>query len=158
MTSLTHLDEAGRAVMVDVGGKPATPRRARVEARVIMSPEAFAALQARALPKGDAVAVARVAGLLAAKRTAELIPLCHPLPIEHIALTLEPDEESCAVQVSCTVATTAKTGIEVEAFTATAIAAVALYDMIKAVDPSATITGLRLVSKTGGKQPYQRVV
>ena len=142
--------------MVDVGGKLPTAREALVEASVVMSPEALAALQQRALAKGDAAAVARVAGFLAAKRTAELIPLCHPLPIEHMELAVEPDEAAGAVRLSCRMAATAKTGVEMEAFTATAVAALVLYDMVKAVDPSATITNLRLVSKTGGKQPYRR--
>ena len=153
---LSHVDEQGRAVMVDVSEKRPTSREARVEASVMMSPQALEALQQRALAKGDAAAVARVAGFLAAKHAAELIPLCHPLPIEHMELAIEPDEAAGAVRLSCRMTAIAKTGIEMEAFTATAIAALALYDMVKAVDPSATITNLRLVSKAGGKQPYER--
>ena len=155
-TPLSHIDSTGRAVMVNVGGKLPTAREAHVEAAVVMSPQALAALQQRALAKGDAAAVARAAGFLAAKRTAELIPLCHPIPIEHMELAIEPDEAAGAVRISCCMAATAKTGVEMEAFTAVAVAALTLYDMIKAVDPAATITGLRLVSKTGGKQPYER--
>lgn len=154
---LSHVDEHGRAGMVNVGGKTATARQATVEGFLQLSGKAFRALTSKSLKKGDAFTVAKIAGLLAAKRTADLIPLCHPLPLEHadVAFTLMPKKNSVRVQAQT--ATTAKTGIELEAFVAASLALLALYDMIKAVDPAATITGIRLMDKTGGKTPFWRM-
>jgi cyclic pyranopterin phosphate synthase len=143
--------------MVDVSTKLPTRRQARVEAVVRMSTAAFEALSRQALAKGDALVVAQLAGMQAAKRTAELIPLCHSLPLEHIAVTLHPDARTHTVRVVAQAVTTAKTGIEMEAFTAAAVAALALYDMIKAVDAAAVIADLRLLAKTGGKQRFERM-
>lgn len=157
MKPLSHLDRNGRARMVDVSAKQPTHRRARVQCVVHLSREAFEAIQAGALAKGDAFTVAKIAGIQAAKRTAELIPLCHPLPIEQVEITFEPDAVLCSIRIIAQTTTTAKTGIELEAFTAAAMAALALYDMVKAVDPAARITDLELVSKTGGAQPFKRL-
>ena len=156
MTALSHLDRRGRAAMVDVGPKAATRREAQVGCCVHLSAAAMDALTRAVLVKGDALTVAKIAGIQAAKRTAELIPLCHPIPIEHLDVALTPEPRTGTIQVLASVSTTAKTGIEMEAFTAAAVAAVTLYDMIKAVDPAATITDLRLIRKTGGKQPFER--
>ena len=142
--------------MVDVGAKAPTPRAAIVQCLVRLSPEAFAALQQAQLKKGDAMTVAQLAGIQAAKRTDELIPLCHSLPLEHVAVSLIPDEAAGAVRVRCRTATTAKTGVEMEAFVGAAAAALALYDMIKAVDPLATITDLQLMEKSGGTHTIRR--
>lgn len=142
--------------MIDVSAKAPAHRQAAVEGRVHLSPEAFLAIQQQSLGKGDPLTVATIAAIQAAKRTAELIPLCHPLPIDHVeaAMTLEPSTHT--VRIVCHTTTTAKTGIEMEAFVGASIAALTLYDMVKAVDPSATITDLRLLNKTGGTQPFHR--
>lgn len=153
---LTHVDGHGRARMVDVSEKIPTRRQALVEGRLVVSPTAFAAIQHHNLAKGDPFTVAKLAGIQAAKRTDELIPLCHPLPLEHLDIVFEPDADSSTIRVVCESATTAKTGIEMEAMTATSIALLTLYDMVKAVDPSATITNLRLVRKSGGKRDFSR--
>lgn len=142
--------------MVDVSAKRATRRQARVQTVIRLSPEAFDALQHQTLVKGDAFTVAKIAGLQAAKRTADLIPLCHPLPIEHLELVCEPDAATHTIRLVASATTTAKTGIELEAFVAAAIGAVSLYDMVKAIDPYATITDLQLLSKTGGTHPFRR--
>jgi cyclic pyranopterin phosphate synthase len=151
---LTHLDEKGAARMVDVGDKPSTRRVARAQGRVVMSPATLELLAQGGLPKGDALAVARVAGIMAAKRTPELIPLCHPLPISSVSLdfTLEPG----AVLIEAVVATTAPTGVEMEALTAVSVAALALYDMIKSVEKGASIAGVWLAEKSGGKSGHYR--
>ena len=156
MTRLSHLDRNGRARMVDVSGKAPTRRHARVQCVMHVSPDAFEAIRRQTLKKGDPITVATLAGLQAAKRTAELIPLCHPLPIEHVDLRVTLEASTHTIRVEAQVITTAKTGIEMEAFVATAMAALTLYDMVKAVDPAATITDLQLVSKTGGKQGFKR--
>jgi cyclic pyranopterin phosphate synthase len=156
MTRLSHLDRNGRARMVDVSAKAPTRRRARVQAVVHLSEAAFEAVQRGGMDKGDPITVARLAGIQAAKRTDELIPLCHPLPLEHVAVACEPDAATRTIRIVVETVTTAKTGIEVEAFVATAIASVALYDMVKAVDPLATITDLQLLEKTGGRHPITR--
>lgn len=145
-----HLDERGRARMVGVGHKPPRERRAVAEAIVRMSPEAVRAVAEGTLPKGDAGAVARVAGILGAKRTPELIPLCHPLPIDRAAVEVEPDPGRGEVRVEATVETVARTGVEMEALTAAAIAALAVYDMVKGVDAGVVVERLRLVEKTKG--------
>src|SRR5919108_3525935 len=145
--SLSHVDEAGRIRMVDVGAKPALRRRAGARAFVRMGAETAAVL--RSLPKGDALATAQVAGIMAAKRTAELIPLCHPLPLSHVDVRLEVGEEGVAIEAD--VETTAQTGVEMEALTAAAVAALTVYDMAKALDAEMTIDELRLLEKS--KEP-----
>ena len=143
--------------MVDVSAKAPTRRQARVQAVITLSPKAFEAIQQQSLKKGDPFTVAQIAGIQAAKRTAELIPLCHALPIEHLEVTQEADAARHAIRLVAHATTTAKTGVELEAFVAAAIGSLALYDMIKAIDPAATITDLQLLSKTGGKTPFTRV-
>ncbi|MDO8879390.1 MAG: cyclic pyranopterin monophosphate synthase MoaC [Coriobacteriia bacterium] len=145
---LTHLDENGAAHMVDVGAKPVTHRVATAEATVHMQPETLAMIVEGRAPKGDVFAVARIAGIQAAKRTADLIPLCHPLPITKVSVELEPGQAE--VHITATVATDGKTGIEMEALTAAAVAGLALYDMCKAVDRGMEVTSVRLLEKSGG--------
>ena len=157
MKRLSHVDRHGRAKMVDVSAKAHARRQAQVQAVIMLSPEAFEAIQQQSLKKGDPFTVAKIAGIQAAKRTAELIPLCHPLPIEHLEITFEPDATAHRIRLVAQTTTTAKTGIEMEAFVAASVAALALYDMVKAVDPSATITDLHLLRKTGGTQPFTRL-
>ena len=143
MSELSHIDETGAVRMVDVGGKPLSRRRAVARARVQMSPETSRRLHD--LPKGDALATAQLAGIMAAKRTSELIPLCHPLPLSHIEVTLAVEEGS--VEITAVVETTAQTGVEMEALTAASVAALTIYDMCKAVDKAMLIGDLRLVEK-----------
>ncbi|MCP3993879.1 MAG: cyclic pyranopterin monophosphate synthase MoaC [bacterium] len=145
----THLDDQGNARMVDVGAKGATARVATAEALVAMSLDVKERLFAGDLPKGDALGVARVAAIMAAKQTSSLIPLCHPIPIDGIDVVIEETDDGARVEV--TARTTAKTGIEMEAMTGAAIGAVALYDMIKGLDRSAEVRAVRLLSKSGGK-------
>jgi len=149
-SKLTHFDAEGRAVMVDVGGKPVTDRAATARARVVMQPETLAMIRAGTAKKGDVLGVARLAGIMAAKRTADLIPLCHPLPITNVTIDLEPAGED-TVEIAATVKTTGQTGVEMEALTAASIAALTVYDMCKAVDRGMRIEGLRVVAKSGGK-------
>jgi cyclic pyranopterin monophosphate synthase len=144
---LSHVDEAGSVRMVDVGGKPASRRRARASAVVAMRPETARSL--RELPKGDALATAQIAGIMAAKRTADLIPLCHPLPLSHVDVSLELGRDG--VEIVATAETTAQTGVEMEALTAAAVAALTVYDMAKAIDPEMAVTEVRLLEKT--KEP-----
>ena len=144
----THLDERGQARMVGVGHKPAVGRRAVAEAVVRMAPESARAISEGALPKGDAAAVARVAGIMAAKRTPELIALCHPLPIDRAAVDVAVNAGAGEVRITATVETTARTGVEMEALTAASVAALNVYDLVKGIDPAITIDGLRLVEKT----------
>jgi cyclic pyranopterin phosphate synthase len=146
---LTHLDEAGAARMVDVSAKPETEREAVAAARLVVTPETAALLAGGNLPKGDALAVARVAGIMGAKRTADLIPLCHPLPLT--AVEVELDVGNAAVEIRATARTTARTGVEMEALTAATVAALALYDMVKGVQRDARIEGVRLLAKRGGR-------
>lgn len=148
---LTHLDESGRARMVDVGGKPDTQRIAVAKGEVVMQPTTLRLIQEGGIEKGDVLAVAQVAGVLAAKRTHELIPMCHPLLLTHVSLTFEPDETRSAIEITATVKTTGKTGVEMEALTAVSIAALTIYDMAKAVDRGMRIQNVRLVRKSGGK-------
>jgi cyclic pyranopterin phosphate synthase len=154
---LSHLDRNGRARMVDVSAKAPTPRQASVQAVIRLSPEAFEAIQRQSLKKGDPFTVAMIAGIQAAKRTAELIPLCHSLPLDHVEITCESRAATNSIRLVAHAATTAKTGVELEAFVAAAIGALALYDMVKALDPAATITGLQLLRKTGGQEPFIRL-
>jgi cyclic pyranopterin phosphate synthase len=150
MSEFSHFDAAGRAVMVDVGAKPETERAATACARVVMQPETLRLIRAGTARKGDVLGVARLAGIMAAKRTAELIPLCHPLPISAVAIDLEPDGED-GVAITATVRTTGRTGVEMEALTAASIAALTVYDMCKSVDRGMRVEGLRLIAKSGGK-------
>lgn len=150
---LSHLDARGRARMVGVGHKPAVVRRAVAEARVRMAPESARAMSDGALPKGDAAAVARVAGLMAAKRTPELVALCHPLPIDRAAVEVEVDAPGGVVRIVAEVETTARTGVEMEALTAASVAALNVYDMVKGMDPSIVIEAVRLLEKTTGEAP-----
>ncbi len=149
MSELTHLDAAGAARMVDVGAKDDTVREAVATGRIGMSAEAARAIAEGAVKKGDVLAVARVAGIMAAKKTAELIPLCHPLPLSRVDIALAPDASGVTVTATC--ACTGKTGVEMEALTAASVALLTIYDMAKAIDKSMTIESVQLVSKTGGK-------
>ena len=149
MSDLSHVDAEGRVAMVDTTGKAQTARRAVASARVLMSAETVAALRAGRTPKGDPLEAARIAGIMAAKRTAELIPLCHPLPLTHADVRAELRDDG--VYLEAEAATTAQTGVEMEALTAAAVAALTVYDMCKAVEKGMTITDVRLEEKTGGK-------
>lgn len=149
---LTHLDEQGTARMVDVGEKPDTERVAVAAGRVLMQPETLRLIREGALKKGDVLTVARVAAIMAAKRTADLIPLCHPLPLTHIDVDLTLNDERHAVEIRATVRTRGKTGVEMEALTAVTTAALTVYDMAKAVDREMQITDVRLLEKRGGQR------
>ncbi|KTE74796.1 MAG: cyclic pyranopterin monophosphate synthase MoaC [Sphingopyxis terrae] len=145
----THLDESGAAHMVDVGAKAATGRRAVASGRIAMAPEALAAIRAGNAPKGDVLSTARIAGIMAAKRTAELIPLCHPLALTSVAV--EFDWEADGISVRATAATTGPTGVEMEALTAASVALLTLYDMAKALDRAMVLGDIRLLEKSGGR-------
>ncbi|MBX9859163.1 MAG: cyclic pyranopterin monophosphate synthase MoaC [Sphingomonas sp.] len=149
MSDLTHLDESGAARMVDVGAKDATQREAVATGRITMSAEAATAIAQGTAKKGDVLAVARVAGIMAAKRTSDLIPLCHPLPLSKVTIDLAPDATGVTVTATC--ACTGPTGVEMEALTATSVALLTIYDMAKAIDKAMVVSDIRLVSKTGGK-------
>ncbi|MDE3115672.1 MAG: cyclic pyranopterin monophosphate synthase MoaC [Pseudomonadota bacterium] len=151
MSKLSHLDESGAARMVDVSDKAVTAREASAEAVIRLSPEAYEAAIGGTGPKGDVLAAARLAGIMAAKKTSELIPLCHPLPIAKAGIDFEPLAESHSLRIIAMVKTTAQTGIEMEALTAASVAALTVYDMVKAVDKSAVIETIRLLTKSGGK-------
>ncbi|XP_049597471.1 molybdenum cofactor biosynthesis protein 1 isoform X1 [Syngnathus scovelli] len=153
---LTHTDAQGRASMVDVGSKSPTRRAAEARATVLLSPVAFGLLQKNQLAKGDALAVAQLAGIMGSKQTSTLIPLCHPLPLDHTSVTLELDQRRNAVVVTAWCRTTGRTGVEMEALTAVSIAALTIYDMCKAVSHDITITDIQLLSKTGGKRDFLR--
>jgi len=146
---LTHVDAAGRAAMVDVSSKPATHRLARARAVVEMSPETARAIRDATLSKGDALAVARLAGIMAAKRTGELIPLCHPLGLDHVDVDIRLEGATAIVETTAT--TMGRTGVEMEAMTAATVAALTLYDMAKAMDRGMRISGVELLEKRGGK-------
>jgi cyclic pyranopterin phosphate synthase len=146
---LTHTDDSGHARMVDVSAKDVTAREARASGRVLLSAEAIAALRAGQVPKGDALAVARIAGIQAAKRTPDLVPLCHPIAIHAVTVDLQVTDN--AVEIATTVRTADRTGVEMEALTSVTVAALALIDMVKAIDPAAVITDVRVEEKTGGK-------
>lgn len=149
--NLTHIDETGAARMVDVGAKPATMREARAACRIIMQPGTLALILAGTAKKGDVLATARIAGIMAAKRTADLIPLCHPLALSAVTIDLMPDPALPGVQITAMVRTTGPTGVEMEALTAASVAALTLYDMVKAVDRAMRIDDLRVTHKSGGK-------
>jgi cyclic pyranopterin monophosphate synthase len=150
MNSFTHLDEHGQMHMVDVGDKPETLRRATAACRVVVGPKVYPLLLANELPKGDVWAAARLAGIMAAKNTAQLIPLCHPLPLSGVEVEFIPEPGEWAVDIRVQVRTRARTGVEMEALTAAAVAALTIYDMCKAVDRGLMITGLMLMEKSGG--------
>ena len=155
MDQLSHVDETGRIRMVDTSDKVETARNAIASARVLMATETVAALRAHQTPKGDPLEAARLAGIMAAKRTAELIPLCHPLPLTHVEV--KASIEDFGVHLEASVSTNAQTGVEMEALTAVSIAALTIYDMCKALDKGITISDVRLERKTGGKSgDYQR--
>jgi len=153
MTSdaLSHLDEHGNARMVDVSDKDVTQREATARGRVRMAPSTLALIVEGRMPKGDVFATARIAGIMAAKRTHDLIPLCHPLPISGVEVRLEPAASGDAVEIEATVRVTARTGVEMEALTAVSVAALTVYDMCKAVERGMTIEGVRLTAKSGGR-------
>lgn len=151
MSEFTHLDAQGRAQMVDVTAKPVTERSATAQARVIMQPETLAMITEGRHKKGDVLAVARIAGIQAAKKTADLIPLCHPLLLTSIKVELEADPANHQIVIHATCKLSGQTGVEMEALTAVSVAALTLYDMCKAVDKGMTIDGIRLLEKLGGK-------
>jgi cyclic pyranopterin phosphate synthase len=148
---LSHLDRRGRARMVDVSAKAVTAREAVARGALRMQPATLARISAGDLPKGDVLAVARLAGIMAAKRTADLIPLCHPLPLSHVGVELVPDAKGSCVRIEGRVRVEARTGVEMEALTAVAVAGLTLYDMCKAVDREMTLDAVRLVEKSGGR-------
>jgi cyclic pyranopterin phosphate synthase len=148
---LTHLDDAGRPRMVDVTGKAATARVAAAKGVVRMQPATFRLIKSGGTAKGDVFAAARLAGIMAAKRTPDLIPLCHPLLIGNVSVDFTPDEANSTIEITATVASTGQTGVEMEALTATAVTALTIYDMCKAVDRGMKIENIRLVRKSGGK-------
>jgi cyclic pyranopterin phosphate synthase len=151
MSGFTHFDQDGNAVMVDVSDKAVTARSATAKARVTVSEQTMIDIRSGTAKKGDVLGIARVAGIMAAKRTSDLIPLCHPLPISAVTVDLEPNEDNRSVDITATVRTTARTGVEMEALTAASVAALTVYDMCKAVDRSMRIEGLRVTHKEGGK-------
>ena len=151
MTDLTHLDEEGTARMVDVGAKESTPRRAVARAVVRMTPETAAMVAAGEAPKGDVLGVARIAGIQAATRTGELIPLCHPIGLDHVDVDAKLDVGAGTVTLTATAAVTARTGVEMEAMTAAAIAALTVYDMVKGLERGVRIETVELLSKSGGR-------
>jgi cyclic pyranopterin phosphate synthase len=148
---LTHIDRRGRPRMVDVSGKPATPRRAVAEARVLLAQETLSLIIDGAGPKGDVMSVAELAGVMGAKRTADLIPLCHPIALTDLGVEITPDRVAGQLRIRTTAATTGPTGVEMEALTAAAVAALTVYDMVKGIDRFAEIVGVRLLEKSGGK-------
>ncbi len=147
----THLDEHGRPRMVDVSAKPATARRAIAEGEVALAPETLRAIVDRSISKGDVLAVAELAGVMAAKRTSELIPLCHPLGLTDLHVSAVPDEPAGIIRITAEAATTGPTGVEMEALTAVSVAALTVYDMVKALERGVTIRSIRLLSKSGGR-------
>jgi cyclic pyranopterin phosphate synthase len=150
-SGFTHFDTAGNAMMVDVSDKAVTVRSATARARVVMDPATLAMIMEGTAKKGDVLGVARLAGIMGAKRTADLIPLCHPLPVTSVKVNLTPDTAGTAVEIEATVKTTGQTGVEMEALTAASVAALTVYDMCKAVDRGMRIEGLRVTHKAGGK-------
>ncbi|MBY0613620.1 MAG: cyclic pyranopterin monophosphate synthase MoaC [Beijerinckiaceae bacterium] len=151
MTRLTHLDENGAASMVDVAEKPATTRIAVAEGRIVMMPATLDLIRDGAAKKGDVIGIARIAGIMAAKRTHELIPLCHPLALTKVSVNLEFDDDLPGIRITASAKVTGQTGVEMEALTAVSIACLTVYDMAKAVDRGMRIDGIRLVEKSGGQ-------
>jgi len=156
MSRLTHIDERGAASMVDVSAKPNTEREARAEGYVVMAPETLALIKSGNAKKGDVLGVARIAGIMAAKKTHELIPLCHPLLLSKIAVELEHDDALPGIRVIATAKLSGQTGVEMEALTAVSVACLTLYDMVKAADRAMRIEGIRLIEKKGGKSGHYR--
>lgn len=156
MSKLSHLDEKGAARMVDVSGKDVTERIARAEGFVSMRPDTLALVEKGEVKKGDVLATARIAGIMAAKRTHELIPLCHPLAITKASIELTPTRDPAGIKVSAEVKVAGQTGVEMEALTAVSVACLTLYDMLKAADKAMTISNIRLVEKMGGKSGHYR--
>ena len=150
MTEFTHFDDKGNAYMVDVSDKDITKRIAVAEGTIKLSREAMDAVLGRKIKKGDVFTVAQVAGIMGAKRTSEIIPMCHPLALSNAAVTFEVDEEACTIKATCTASIEAKTGVEMEALTGVSIALLTIYDMCKAIDKQMLIGGIHLVQKTGG--------
>lgn len=151
MSKLTHLDDQGRASMVDVSEKPETKRIAVAKGRIYMKPETLSLIEAGGIKKGDVYTVARLAGIMAAKKTADLIPLCHPLPIQNVQVELTSNANENCVDITATASLYGRTGIEMEALAAVSVAGLAIYDMCKAVDKAMRITDVRLTHKSGGK-------
>jgi cyclic pyranopterin phosphate synthase len=151
MKDLSHVDPEGRARMVDVGAKPETARVARAEGSITMSAEALAAIERNAVSKGDVIATARIAGIMAAKKTSELIPLCHPLPLTDAGVDIEVDHSLPGLRATAWASTHGRTGVEMEALTAVTVALLTVYDMAKALDRGMEISGIRLIGKRGGK-------
>ncbi len=149
--SLTHLDEEGRARMVDVGWKPTTDREATAKGHVSVQPETLRLIKEGLMKKGDVLTIAQLAGIMGAKRTSDLVPLCHPLPLNQVQVELNLDEQQSRVEITATASTSAKTGVEMEALTAVSVAALTVYDMCKAVDRGMRIEAIRLVRKRGGQ-------
>ncbi|MFL5259228.1 MAG: cyclic pyranopterin monophosphate synthase MoaC [Hyphomicrobiales bacterium] len=156
MSKFTHLDEKGAARMVDVGAKEVTLREATAKGRVLMQPETLAAIESGTAKKGDVLATARIAGIMAAKKTHELIPLCHPLMISSVTVEFAPDRQHSAIEVAATVTVDGKTGVEMEALTAVSVACLTLYDMCKSADRGMRIADIRLTEKSGGKSGRYR--
>ena len=150
MSDLTHFDQAGNAVMVDVTAKPETERTASARGSVLMRPETLAMIQAGGAAKGDVLGVARLAGIMAAKRTADLIPLCHPLGLTSVTLNFTPDTGRSAIDIVATCKLAGRTGVEMEALTAVSVAALTIYDMCKSVDRSMVLTDIQVIHKSGG--------
>ena len=151
MTELTHADAAGRAKMVDVGEKLETERVARAEGTIIMSGAAFAAIESNSLSKGDAIATARIAGIMAAKKTADFIPLCHNIPLTDVGVDVAMDRSLPGLRIQAWASSRGRTGVEMEALTAATVALLTLYDMAKSIDRAMEISGIRLIAKSGGK-------
>jgi len=151
MAELTHLNAAGAVHMVEVGDRPSTRREATAEGLIQMGPQVLALVLAGQAPKGDVLAVARVAAIQAAKRTWELIPLCHPIALSGVEVAIEPSADGAGLRLQATARTTGSTGVEMEALTAVQVGLLTLYDMLKSADPAMTITGVRLLSKSGGR-------
>lgn len=156
MTRLTHFDESGAAHMVDVGAKPATQRTAAAEGYIEMQPSTLAMVMAGSHEKGDVLGIARIAGIMAAKKTSDLIPLCHPIALTHLSVDLEPQPESNRVRCLATARTSGQTGVEMEALTAVQVALLTIYDMCKAVDRGMAMQSIRLLEKAGGKSGHWR--
>jgi len=150
-SGLSHVDARGKAAMVDVSGKPETVREAVARGTLTLSREGFDAVAANRVAKGDVLTVAKIAGVQAAKRTSSLIPLCHPIPLDHIAVEATLDEARCRIEFEASTRTRSSTGVEMEALTAVAVAGLAAYDMVKAVDRTAVLSDIRLVRKSGGR-------
>ncbi len=157
MSTLTHIDDTGAASMVDVSSKPITEREATAEGHVIMSAETLALIKSGNAKKGDVLGVARIAGIMAAKKTSDLIPLCHPLMLSKITVELEPDDALPGIKIRATAKLSGQTGVEMEALTAVSVACLTIYDMVKAADRTMRIDGIRLTEKRGGKSGHFRI-